>query len=260
MKNYPIGIFDSGIGGLTVWKEIINILPNESVYYYADTANCPYGTKSIEEVIKFADDIVRFFINKNVKLIVVACNTATAAAIDYLRANYDIPFIGMEPAVKPAAISSVTGNIAVLATENTFKGRLFNETSRKYAKDKNLFIQVGYGLVDIVENGNSDTDESMALLHKYIDPLLENNVDRIVLGCTHYPFLEKQIKEIVKDRAEIINPAFAVARQTYNVLKKNNLLAELSNPEYLFFSNGTSSVMRRVLNELNFDKYKIIEI
>ena len=152
-NNQPIGIFDSGVGGLTVWKELVKSLPNESVIYYADSANCPYGPKNKETIISLASKVVEFLISKDCKIIIVACNTATAAAIDFLRFKYAISFIGMEPAVKPAAQNSKTKSIAVLATEGTFNGKLYTETSRKYAKDVVLNIKVGDKLVDIVEMG-----------------------------------------------------------------------------------------------------------
>ncbi|MDA3953090.1 MAG: glutamate racemase, partial [Bacteroidales bacterium] len=152
-NNQPIGIFDSGVGGLTVWKELVKSLPNESVIYYADSENCPYGPKDKDTIIKLVVKVVDFLVSKECKAIIVACNTATAAAIDFLRSKYTIPFIGMEPAVKPAALESKTKSIAVLATEGTFNGRLYIETSQTFASDVKLNIKVGEKLVDIVENG-----------------------------------------------------------------------------------------------------------
>ncbi|MFH2141423.1 MAG: glutamate racemase [Bacteroidota bacterium] len=259
-SNRRIGVFDSGVGGLSVWKEIVELLPNESIIYYADSGNCPYGTKSREEIIKLSEKIVEFLIKKSCKLIVVACNTATAAAIDYLRLNYSIPFVGMEPAIKPAAIQSKTGNIGVLATENTFKGRLFNETSRKYANDKNLYIQIGYGLVDIVENGKINTKDSYSILEKYIQPMLDKNVDQIVLGCTHYPFLMEQIKEIVGTKSGIINPAPAVARQVENILDKQQIKNKLKDQENVFYSSGRTEVLKDLLAKMNIVDPEIIKI
>lgn len=258
--NNPIGVFDSGVGGLSVWKEITTRLPHESIIYYADSGNCPYGTKSRDEIIALSEKITEFLIDNKCKLIVVACNTATAAAIDFLRVKYSVPFVGMEPAVKPAAMNSITGNIGVLATENTFKGRLFNETSRKFAGDKNLLIQIGYGLVDIVENGMTESEESKEILKKYIQPMIDSGVDQIVLGCTHYPFLINQILEITGDKINILNPAPAVARQAENLLRQNNLLKLNGEAEYLFFSTGKTKVIKEILKSLKVSDPKIFSL
>lgn len=258
--NNPIGVFDSGVGGLSVWKEIAALLPHESIIYYADSGNCPYGTKSRDEIIALSEKITEFLIDNKCKLIVVACNTATAAAIDSLRVKYSVPFVGMEPAVKPAAMNSISGNIGVLATENTFKGRLFNETSRKFAGDKNLFIQIGYGLVDIVEKGTTESKESKDLLKKYIQPMIDSGADQIVLGCTHYPFLIKQIHEITGNKINIINPAPAVARQTENLLIKNNLIRSTGEAEYLFYSTGKIKVLSEMLKNLKVRDPKIFSL
>lgn len=261
-KSNPIGVYDSGVGGITVWKEIVKLLPNEYLVYYADNKNCPYGLKQEDEIIKLSESVVDFLLAKNCKMIVVACNTATAAAIEYLRAKYNIKFVGMEPAVKPAALNSKTGKIGVLATKGTFQGRLFNETTQKYAFDKDVNIQIGYGLVDAVEKGQVNTSETIALLRKYIEPMLENNVDQIVLGCTHYPFLLGEIQKIVGDKAEIIDPSAAVAKQLYKLLESDNLLHyDINNPPiYKFYTSGKSIALRNVLSSLGLSNNEIIEL
>ena len=260
-KSNPIGVYDSGVGGITVWREIIKLLPNEDLIYYADNKNCPYGLKSEQEISDLSENVVKFLLGQNCKMIVVACNTATAAAVEYLRDKYDVKFVGMEPAVKPAALNSKTGKIGVLATKGTFRGRLFNETTQKYAQNKDVNIQVGFGLVDAVENGKIHSDETIILLKKYIEPMLENEVDQIVLGCTHYPFLLDEIKKIVGERAEIIDPSGAVAKQLQNLLKLDNLLnINTKSPEYRFYTSGKSEALKKVLNNIGYTNVDIDEL
>ncbi|MBO7561282.1 MAG: glutamate racemase [Bacteroidales bacterium] len=217
-----IGLFDSGAGGLSVWKELLKIMPSEDYFYISDAAYCPYGPKSKEMILKRATAISQFLIERGAEIIVVACNTATAAAISDLRQLFDIPFVGMEPAVKPAAALTKTGVIGVLATQGTFKGQLYLTTSEKYARRKQVKIieRVGEGLVELVESGNTDSPEAEALVKKYIDPMVEEGADCVVLGCTHYPFLEKVIRRVASDSLQIINPAPAVARRARNLLEK----------------------------------------
>ena len=256
MNNNPIGIFDSGVGGLSVWREMIKALPNEDIIYYADNANCPYGPKSKEEIIRLASNVVDFLIKKRSKIIVVACNTATAAAIDFLRENYPIPFVGMEPAVKPAALESKTKSIAVLATEGTLNGRLYLETSEKYAKDVELNIKVGDRLVHIVENGLVNDANTKKHLTEIVKPLISKNIDHLVLGCTHYPFLIEKLKEVLPQNVKIIDPSPAVVKQAKKILLEYNLLnTKKKDPEYNFFSSGSSAVLEKMLNEITKVKY-----
>lgn len=215
-----IGIFDSGAGGLSVWKELITILPSEDYYYISDAEYCPYGPKCKEIVEKRAETISSYLINKGAEIIVVACNTATAAAISHLRQTFDTPFVGMEPAVKPAAQQTQSGVIGVLATQGTFKGELYHSTSEKYAKNKQVKIieKVGEGLVELVEQGKTQTPEAEALVRKFIEPMIEEGADCVVLGCTHYPFLTPVIEKVAANRLIIINPAPAVAKRAKEVL------------------------------------------
>lgn len=213
-----IGVFDSGVGGLSVWRELYREFPGETYLYVSDAGYCPYGPKSREEVVARAKAITDYLILQGAEIVVVACNTATAAAIEYLRGHYQIPFVGMEPAVKPAAINTRTGAIGVLATKGTFKGELYLRTLHKFASNATVIEQVGEGLVELVESGNTDTPQARELIGKYVVPMLEKNVDHIVLGCTHYPFLEKVIKEFAGEGVEIVNPAPAIARRAGEVL------------------------------------------
>ena len=221
-----IGIFDSGVGGLSVWMELYKEFPGETYLYVSDSGYCPYGPKSKEEVIHRAKAITDYLISKGAEIVVVACNTATAAAIEYLRGHYNIPFVGMEPAVKPAAINTKTGAIGVLATKGTFKGELYLRTLHKFASNAKVLEQVGEGLVELVESGNTDSEQAREVMGRYILPMLEENVDHIVLGCTHYPFLEKVIKEFVGDNVQIVNPAPAIARRVGEVLEQRRRILD----------------------------------
>ena len=214
-----IGVYDSGQGGKSVLQELVKLLPEEDFAYYADTAYCPYGPRPAEEIIERACAVTDFLISKGCIMIVVACNTATAAAISHLRNHYNIPFVGMEPAVKPAVLQSKTGVVGVLATKGTFKGSLYLNTLAKFKEDVKVIQQVGEGLVETVEKGLLDGPEVEALIHKCIDPMLEAGVDHIVLGCTHYPFLQPVIERIAGKSVTVINPAPAVARQAKKVLE-----------------------------------------
>lgn len=259
ISENPIGVFDSGVGGLSVLKEIIKVLPKENIIYYSDNANCPYGNKSQQEIINISSKIVDFLISKKVKLIVVACNTATASAIDFLRANYSIPFVGMEPAVKPAALNSKTHKIGILATKGTLEGRLFKETSSKFADNSEVYIQVGDGLVEIVENGKIDSPDSIKLLESYISPMIENGIDQLVLGCTHYPFLIEQIQKITKNKIAILDPAPAVAKRTADLLNQFSLenIGE-KDPKYNFYYSKETDVLKKMINNIGLSNYQIL--
>ncbi|MBQ0123103.1 MAG: glutamate racemase [Bacteroidales bacterium] len=214
-----IGVYDSGQGGKSVLKELVALMPQEDYIYYADTAHCPYGPRSPQYIIDRACAITEFLMDKGCEMIVVACNTATAAAISYLREHYPIPFIGMEPALKPAALSSKTGVVGVLATSGTFKGRLYLNTLARFSEEVKVIQRVGEGLVETVEAGILDGEQVEKLIHDCIDPMLAEGADHIVLGCTHYPFLQPVIERIAGPSVTVINPAPAVARQAKRVLE-----------------------------------------
>jgi len=245
----PIGVFDSGTGGISVFQELVKHLPNESFVYFADSANCPYGSKTQEKIIELSSRIVDFLVRKDCKAIVVACNTATAGAIDWLRMHYNIPFIGMEPAIKPAALNTKTRSIGVLATAGTFKGRLYIETSRRYASDVNVCYQVGEGLVELVEQDRVNTPEAEVLLKTYIKPMLDCNIDQLVLGCTHYPFFKPLLKKILPPDVDIIDPAPAVAKQTQKVLKESHLANSKENSftSFQFYSSSDTRVLEKLV-------------
>ena len=252
MNNSPIGIFDSGVGGLSVWKELIKILPNESMLYYADSANCPYGEKSKNEIINLSKRIVEYFISQNVKLIVVACNTATASAIDFLRENYSIPFIGMEPAIKPAALNTKKGTVGILATEGTLEGELFLKTTKEWASDINVEVVVGKGFVELVEAGDFSSEKSKEIVSNVISPLLDKGIDQLVLACTHYPFLCDNIKRLTKKKKlNIINPAPAIANQTKKILTEEHILSSHETPYYKFISSGNLDTLKLLVTEID---------
>lgn len=224
-----IGIFDSGIGGLSVFREIRKVLPEESYAYFSDNAHCPYGEKSKEYIIERAREITRFLIGKGAGIIVVACNTATAAAIAALREEFPIRFIGMEPAVKPAAQSTRTGVVGVLATAGTLKATKYIDTRAKWAQGVRIVEHVGQGFVEIVEKGMTEGTETDEIVKASLKPLLDEGADRIVLGCTHYPFLTGSIRKtaglLYPERdIEVIDPAPAVARHLLEVMEEEGLV------------------------------------
>lgn len=244
-NKQPIGIFDSGIGGTSIWKEIHNLLPNEKTIYLADSKNAPYGLKSKEEIIRLSMKNTDFLLNLNCKLIVVACNTATTNAIRELRANYNIPFIGIEPAIKPAAISSKTQIIGILATKGTLNSELFNKTSEMFQHIK-IIEQIGYGLVELIENGQIESTEMTQLLHSYLQPMIEANIDFLVLGCSHYPYLIPQIRKIIPNHIRIIDSGLAVARQTQNLLNEIGFNTD-NNNKPIFYTNTNPSVLQNIV-------------
>ncbi|WP_158975628.1 glutamate racemase [Cellulophaga sp. L1A9] len=247
MSLQPIGIFDSGVGGTSIWKEIHKLLPHEETIYLADSKNAPYGEKSAEEILRLSIKNTEFLLNRGCKIIVVACNTATTNAIAYLRETYDVPFIGIEPAIKPAALNSKSKTIGVLATKGTLTSALFNTTSKNYSEGITLLDQDGEGLVPLIEAGKVDSIEVKALLMKYLTPMIEKGIDYLVLGCTHYPYLIPVIQDIVSDKVTIIDSGEAVAKQTKSILEKFNLSANNQRPKHKFYSNKSSEELKHFL-------------
>ncbi|HTG65792.1 MAG TPA: glutamate racemase [Flavobacterium sp.] len=244
-NKQPIGVFDSGIGGTSIWREIHNLLPNEKTIYLADSKNAPYGEKTKEEIIRLSMKNTDLLLDMNCKLIVVACNTATTNAIRELRAKYDVPFIGIEPAIKPAAIHSKTQIIGILATKGTLNSELFNKTTEMFYHTK-IIEQIGYGLVELIENGQIESAEMTQLLHSYLNPMIEANIDFLVLGCSHYPYLIPQIRKIIPDHIQIIDSGLAVARQTQNLLKEIGFNPD-KNSEPIFYTNTNPKVLETIL-------------
>lgn len=249
INNNPIGLFDSGIGGTSIWKEINKFLPLEDTIYLADSKNAPYGLKSKEEIIALSKKNTEFLLNKNCKIIVVACNTATTNAIKELRETYDVPFIGIEPAIKPAANNSQTHKIGILATKGTLNSELFHNTASSFTNVE-IVEQIGHGLVQLIEKGDLDTPEMFELLKSYLRPMIEQNIDYLVLGCSHYPYLIPQIKKIIPSKIKIIDSGEAVAKQTKKILYNNFLLrAENNNVSNIFYTNINSNVLKSILKK-----------
>ena len=235
-NNAPIGVFDSGLGGLTVWREVRRALPAESLVYLGDGKNCPYGSRPREEVRRLADEAVAFLVAQGCKLVVVACNTATAAAIDFLREKYaPMPIVGMEPAVKPACLATRSGVVGVLATERSLDGELFRRTAARYGDGVDLVTAPGRGFVELVENDLEATPEAEATVRAAVAEMLEHGADQIVLGCTHYPFLTPVMERIVDGRAAIVDPSPAVARRVVQLLDRYGLHVDPAHrAEYTF--------------------------
>lgn len=255
-NNQPIGIFDSGIGGTSIWSAINELLPYEKTIYLADSKNAPYGQKSKDEIIALSIKNTELLIDLGCKLIVVACNTATTNAIRVLRAKYSIPFIGIEPAIKPAAINSKTHTIGILATQGTLNSELFNKTTEMF-HDTKIIEQVGHGLVQLIESGDINSPEMNRLLNSYLKPMIDANIDYLVLGCSHYPYLIPQIKKILPTHIQIIDSGQAVAKQTQNILReKVGFSSNNNNKSESFFYTNTNP---KVLSEILENKYNVIE-
>jgi glutamate racemase len=225
-QEQPIGVFDSGVGGLSVLRAIHRSHPAEAVLYFADQAHVPYGPRSLAEVRSFSQEITRYLLSLGAKLIVVACNTASAAALEFLRRTFPhTPFVGMEPAVKPAAESTHTGKVGVLATPATFQGELYASVIERFASGVEVLQDTCPGLVEEIEAGRLDGGETHAILEEALRPMLEQGIDTIVLGCTHYPFVIPLIQEIAGPQVRVIDPAPAIARQVGRLLEAHHLRA-----------------------------------
>lgn len=251
--TFPIGIFDSGVGGLSVLQEIALVLPNENLIYVGDTENIPYGNKSVNEIRLFADRIVQFLLSHHVKIIVVACNTASAAALTWLREKYsEMLFIGIEPAIKPGVKSSENKCIGVLATEYTLNSERYFSLVKRYSSETTLYQDPCLGLVSKIENGKHRDTETQKLLEKVIYPMLEKGVDIFILGCTHYPFVKDIIEKLINNNGIIINPAPAIAEQTQRILKINKINNKEINKNRRvdFFATGNIDTFSRTATNL----------
>lgn len=249
MSKQPIGIFDSGVGGTSILQEIHALLPHEDCIYLADSSNAPYGNKPASEILKLSIKNTELLLNKGCKLIVVACNTATTNAISYLRTHYNIPFIGIEPAIKPAALHTKTQTIGVLATKGTLSSSLFHKTSDVYASGIKMIEQVGEGIVPLIETGQLHSEDMKQLLWPFLEPMLKANIDYLVLGCTHYPYLIPMLKDILPKHVTIIDSGLAVAKQTKAILKKHKVLNTSRNEASIqLYTNGDLHVLNGIIN------------
>lgn len=249
MNKQPIGFFDSGVGGLSIWQEVTSLLPQEDTIYLADSLNAPYGEKGTDEIIKLCVKNTDKLIELGCKIIIVACNTATTNAISFLRNKYSIPFIGIEPAIKPASVQTKSKNIGILATKGTLNSKLFEETSNKYLEGITVIETIATGLVTLIENDQIESEEMSILLDRYISPMLTKKIDCLVLGCSHYPFLIKKIRAKLGTKVKIIDSGLAVAKQTKNILDNK----QIANNEvdyqgrHLIYSNTQIQTIKKLI-------------
>jgi glutamate racemase len=245
----PIGVFDSGVGGLSVLRAMRMVMPEESILYFGDQGHVPYGPRSMEQIQSFSEGITKFLLDHDSKLIVVACNTASAAALTYLRERFPaVFFVGMEPAVKPAAETTKTSKVGVLATPATFQGALYASVVERFGAGVELFQHTCPGLVSQIEKGDLDSSVTRAILEDALCPMLAKNIDTVVLGCTHYPFVIPLIEQIVGDKVQVIDPAPSVAKQVKRLLEAhgtNNQSHGLASVR--FFTSGVPSAMKSML-------------
>lgn len=252
MDAKPIGVFDSGVGGLSILRQIRSLLPSEDILFLADQDHVPYGIRSLDEVRRFSHGITDFLLEGSAKLIVVACNTASAAALHTLRQNYpDLPFVGMEPAVKPAAKSTSSRVVGILATQATFQGELFASVVERFARDVTVLEQTLPNLVSRIEAGDLDGPQTRKILRESVAPLIAKGADTLVLACTHYAFIIPVLKELVGPEVQVIDPSPAIARQTMRVLERSNLNAPpKQNGRTTYYSSGDPEHMRTMVERL----------
>jgi glutamate racemase len=248
-SSSPIGIFDSGVGGLSVLRAIRSQMPEESVIYFGDQGHIPYGPRPMEQIRNFSEAITQFLLRCDAKIIVVACNAASAAALKYLRETFlEVPFVGMEPAVKPATEHTQTGRVGVLATPATFQGALYASVVERFANGVELFQNTCSGLVQQIEQGNLDGNETRRILEDALLPMLEKNIDTVVLGCTHYPFVIPLIQQIVGENVRVIDPAPSVAKQVRRVLEARGLKNESNvRGDVEFYTSGDVEGLKSLL-------------
>jgi glutamate racemase len=249
--NAPIGVFDSGVGGLSVLKEIRALLPSEQLLYVADSGFAPYGDKSRDYISERCEYIVRFFLSQQVKAIVVACNTATSVAVDGLRAWCSVPIIAMEPAIKPAALHTKSGVVGVLATTQTIGSANVNRLIAEHGQDMTVLLRACAGFVERVEAGALSGDETEDLVRHHVLPLLAQGADTLVLGCTHYPFLAETIKVVAGDNISIIDPSAAIARELKRRLsEQNKLTTDSAQGSERFLSSGDVCQAQSIISQL----------
>jgi glutamate racemase len=254
------GVFDSGVGGLSVLRAMRQQMPGQPAIYFADQAHVPYGSRSLEEVRSFSEAVTLFLLSQGTQLIVVACNTASAAALHYLRDRFpDVPFVGMEPAVKPAAETTRTGVVGVLATPATFQGSLYASVVERFAQGVKILPDTCPGLVNEIEKGNLDGPETRAILECALHPMLAAGIDTVVMGCTHYPFVIPLIEEITGPGVRVIDPAPAVARQAGRLLDQRGWLVQNNTPLVppRFVTSGEPDKLAHLLPKLLGERFAV---
>jgi glutamate racemase len=251
-SSAPLGAFDSGVGGLSILKEVRKLLPHEDLIYLADTAHCPYGTKPLQEIRRRTLEVTDYLVALGAKAIVVACNSACVAGLDQIReAHPGLPVIGVEPAIKPAQTLTKNGKIGVLATQLTLNGERFSMLVEKYGEGIEVYTQPAPGLVELAEAGEADSAAAAKLIHQYLDPLLKEGVDTLVLGCTHFPFFRPLIERIGGPGLTVLDTGLAVARQTRRVLEEKGLMNPGSRPgQERFLTSGDPEQVTPVVRKL----------
>jgi len=258
----PIGMLDSGVGGLSVLREVRRQLPHESVVYVADEGHLPYGPRPRDEIRSFVCGITQFLIEQDCKLIVIACNTANAAALHDARKVFpDLPIVGMEPAIKPAARNTRSGVIGVLMTQTTYQSELYASVVDRFAKDVQVEAQVCPAFVTLVEHGTLDTPETRAVLDRYLAPLKAAGIDQLVLGCTHFPFLARQFQDYFGPGVTIVDPAPAVARQVGRVLTERQLASDSDhNGSVRYCTSGDADHFKSLLTQLIYETQPDVQV
>jgi glutamate racemase len=260
MDNRPIGIFDSGVGGLSILRDVQKLLPLENFIFVGDQGNMPYGGKTREQLQSYADKIMAFLVSKNVKAVIVACNTATVYAIDFLREKYQVPIIGTVPVVKTIANITKTKKVAVFSTPATTKSPYLSTLIKTFAPNVTVYKVGGTGLEELVETGDVENEEIDKILHHSLEPLLKKNVDAIALGCTHYPFLRNKIEKIVGKRVQVVDSGGAVARRTQGVLAHNQLLGNERTDDFYYTTGDKNKFAKAVKALLKKDPRNIESI
>lgn len=248
-NTQPIGLFDSGIGGTTIWRSVHNLLPNENTLFIGDSINAPYGQKTKEEIIYLSKKNTEWLLNRNAKAIIVACNTATTNAITELRNSYNVPIIGIEPAIKPAAAHTKTGKVGVLATQGTLTSKKYEQAQALYPNVR-FINQIGFKIVQLMEDGNLHSVELEQLLRTYINPMIDQNIDYLVLGCTHYPYLLPILNKFLPQHIKVIDSGEAVAKHTHKILKETRLLKTDNVAGYSkFYTNKDVAILQSFIKD-----------
>jgi glutamate racemase len=258
----PLGAFDSGMGGLSVIKDLRHLLPHEDIVYYADHANCPYGARPDEWLRERSAQITAFLLEHGAKAVVVACNTASAAGLHHLRAIYDLPVIGLVPALKPAVETTRTGVVGVIATPFAINGRLLTDVIERFAVPAGVQVVkiAPEGWVEAVERGDLDTPATREAVERDLAPILDSGADMLVLGCTHYPFLKPLIRDVVGDKITIIDSGAGVSRHTANVLRSADLLRPAATPGKLtVYTSGNPDAVRPLVHRLVGEQVDVLQ-
>ncbi len=247
MDNRPIGIFDSGVGGLTVAAEIMEKLPNENLIYFGDSARFPYGTKTPEQLIQYSFEIVKYLTSQDVKLVVIACNSASSAALEKAQEEFDIPIVGVvEPGARAAVLASVNRHIGVIGTDATIKSDSYKKAIHLFDAGSKVYSAACPSFASFVENGRIDGDHIDEIAEKYLKPLKHEEVDTLILGCTHYPLLSKNIQKAMGEDVQLINSAEETAREVTEILERKNQLRQNSKPSYRFISTDGNSKFHKL--------------